>query len=310
MTQAIRMYRRSELEAVGDGCLYRYDQIWRQGIDDTSDLALVGIGMHRAQHRYVLRLVEAGVPQDAEEARAAFTEGIALSQTPNRLIPEMRELCDRFAEHWELPLDQYVTAEERHESADGVSWSPDLVLARPTELEIIDFKWGWAPPLTEDDLRTLFQARVYSFYAMQRWPNFQTYRFTIFAARFNKHVSVVFSHQDLDNVERELQAHIATIEGAEASGSWPAHAGPSCRFCQLKCPLVDTPVVMPKRFLEPSQAQQIGGWILAGQQMIKEAKKALKGWVSTNGPVSVNGVVWDNRSTMERKYPVQAILDV
>lgn len=310
MTQAARMYRRSELEAVGDGCLHRYKAIWIDGVDDTSDLALVGIGLHRVQYVYIQRLVAAGLRQDVEEAQAAFTEGIALSQTPNRLIPEMRLLWDRHAEHWDLPIDQFLTAEERHNEAGSVSWSPDLVLARPNELEIVDFKWGWSPPLTEEDLRVLFQARVYSFYAQQRWPNFQSYRFTIFAARFNKYISTVFSHEDLDNVERELAAHIATLEEAQATGQWPAVAGPACRFCQLKCPLVDTPVTMPKRFLAASQAEQIGGWILAGQQMIKEAKKALKGWVSVNGPVSVNGVIWDNRPTMERKYPVQAILDV
>ena len=61
-----------------------------------------------------------------------------------------------------------------------------LAHSENNSLEIKDFKSGWAPPPSEDDLKMLFQARVYSFYGRQRWPNFSTYRFTINAIRWNK----------------------------------------------------------------------------------------------------------------------------
>lgn len=309
MAQPITIYRRSELEAVSAGCLYRYKKIWVDQVDDTSDLALVGIGMHKVKYRYILKLIDSGMQADSDLAREAFVEGIAAAMTPSRLIPEMRQLWDWHSEHFELQIDSFVTAEERQESG-MVSWSPDQVHAHTdrNELEIIDDKWGWAPPLTEDDLFNLFQARVYAYYAMQRWPNFAAYRFTISACRFNKFVSVVFKYQDLDNVGREMAAHIATIERAETEDHWPAVAGPACRFCELQCPLVDEPVIVPKRFLEHAQATQVAGWILAGEQVIRNAKKALKGYVAGHGPVSVNGVVWDNRPITSKSYPVAAVV--
>jgi hypothetical protein len=272
---------------------------------------LLGIGLHKVVHRYILRLVEKQIPQDAEEAQAAFTDGIAAAKTPNWLIPEMRQLWDWFPQHWDLPIDKFLTTEERQET-DRVGYTPDLVLAHPetNTLEIQDFKFGWAPPLTEEELRDLFQARVYSFYAMKRWPGFSNYRFTIIAARFNKAVSVVFTLSDLDNVEREIQAYIATIEECQRTGIWPAIPGPSCRFCELQCPLVDDLAIVPKRFLQADQAQQIAGLILAAQAWTKTAKKALKGYVAGHGPVSVNGVVWADRPVTERKYPLDAVLKV
>lgn len=176
----LKVYRRSELQAVDDGCLFRFDQIWRKGVDDSSDIALIGIGFHSIKHRYILRLLEQHTPSDVEEARAAFEEGVVAVQTPSRLLPELRNLWDYHAEGFTLALDRFVAAEERS-SSGSVTWAPDLVLAHAetSELEIKDDKSGWAPPLTEDELRGLFQARVYSYYGMQRWPGFHTYRFTI-----------------------------------------------------------------------------------------------------------------------------------
>jgi hypothetical protein len=50
--------------------------------------------------------------------------------------------------------------------------------------------------------------------------------------------------------------------------------------------------------------------ILAAETWAKTAKKALKGYVAGHGPVSVNGVVWDNRPITERKYPLDAVLKI
>lgn len=312
MAPDIKVYRRSELQAVDDGCLHRYNEIWRNGIDDTSDIASIGIGFHAIKHRYVLRLVENQTPADHDEAMAAFEEGVAAVKTPSRLIPNLRGVWDYHAESFQLPVDRFVAAEERQRSNTGITWAPDLVLAHPetNELEIKDDKSGWAPPLTEDELRLLFQARVYSFYGMLRWPGFSSYRFTINAIRYGKSTSVVFTQQELDNVDRELQAHIATIHQAEADGLWPAVAGPACRFCELKCPLLDTPAVMPKRFLEAQQAQQVAAWVIAADQMIKTAKKALKGYCAAHGPLNIGGVEWNNRAVLSRTYPINKVIEV
>ncbi len=308
MTQALTVYRQSELKSISDGCLFRFKAIWRDGVDESSDLSLVGTGLHKVKHRYILALVANQIPQDLDLAREAFTAGVGAAQTPARLIPEMRKLWDWHAEWFDLPIDHFLASEEREEHG-GVSWSPDLVLAKDHELEIVDDKWGWAPPLTPEELHDNFQARVYSYYAMQRWPNFPRYRFTISANRFQKLVSVVFTHADLDNVEREIAASIAIVEEAERTDHWPAVAGPACRFCELACPL-ELPAVAPKRFLVRDEAERIGGLIRAGEQQIKLAKAALKAYVSAHGPVPCNGLEWNNRPTSLTTYPLQAVLDL
>ncbi len=310
MTTTLPVYRRSLLEGVKDHCLYRVKSIWIDQVDDSSDLSLLGIALHKVQHLYTLRLVEKQIPQDSEEALAAFTEGIVAAGLPNHLIPEARQLWDWHSEHFELDLASFLSAEERQQTGQ-VSGALDLIYAHAetNTLETIDFKWGWTPPMTEDELQNLFQARVYAFLASQQFPGFSHYRFTIHAARFNKYVSVVFPFSVLDQIERELQTYVAILEHAEQTNHWPAVAGPSCRFCELACPLVDRLEIAPKRILEAKQAEQIGAMLLAMDVWTRTAKKALKGYVAGHGPVDVRGVVWDNRLTTERKYPLQIVTE-
>lgn len=305
----LKAYRRSELEELSHGCLLRYRKVWMEGVDDASDLSLVGIGFHAISHAYIMRLLAHQLPSDSEESQQAFTEGVVEAKTPARLIPELRELWDFHAANFLLPWDRFVVSEERQQHGQ-ISWAPDLVLAHSenNSLEIKDFKSGWAPPPSEDDLKMLFQARVYSFYGRQRWPNFSTYRFTINAIRWNKSTSVVFTQEDLDGVERELRALIAIKEEAERTNHWPAVPGPSCTYCTLKCPLVDQVALVPKRFAGISQAQQMGGWILAAEQMLKAAKKALKQYSVANGPIQVNGIEWANRAVETRTFPVDDVM--
>ena len=310
----VKMYRRSELEAIRpavdvDGCLARYRALYIDGVDDTSDMALVGIGGHAVKHRYIQRLVEKQIPQDAEEADEAFVEGIALSKTPARLIPEIRKVWQFHVPHFELQLDKFLIAEERQESGD-IRWTPDLVLVHPErdELEVIDDKWGWNPPLSEDELRMLFQARVYSFYARSQWKNFSSYRFTLNAVRYGKYVSVVFRENELDSVAVELRAAIAIIEEATRTNEWPEIAGPTCHFCALPCKLADQVLAIPKR-LAPAQRQTIGAWLLAHERLTAAVKKVFKADISGNGPVTVNGMVWDNRQTISRNYPAKAVVE-
>lgn len=311
----LRIYRRSELEAVkpaidAEGCLHRYRMIWMEGADDTSDVALVGIAFAAIKHRYIERLLAIGASQDFEEATEAFKEGIAAEGTPSRLIPEVRQLWIFHAEKFALDIPRFVAAEERGSTGD-VGWAPDLVLAHPETdtLEVIDDKSGWHPPISEDELRVLFQARVYSRYARDRWPHFTHYRFTLNAVRFNKAVSVSFTQEELDAVDVEVAAAIAAILEAEKTGQWPATPGPSCHFCTLACPVADQAITLPKR-LDVVQIPKLAAWLLVADKQLKAAKKLLKGAVTVHGPVTVNGVVWDNRPSESVSYPLAAVLDV
>ena len=314
MTQ-LKVYRRSELEAVrpttdSTGCLARYKALWVDGVEDSSDISLVGIGFHAIQHRYVMALVENKLGQDQELAQQAFIAGAADVAVPSRLLPELRNLWEWHAESFELPLERFVAAEERGEVGD-VGFTPDLVLAHPeaNALEIIDLKSGWAPPLTEAEVKGLFQARVYSKYAQDRWPGFSAYRFTIVAVRFRKATTVTFTSSELDAVELEIRAAIQTIEDAHRTNNWPYQPGPSCRFCELPCPVADRSDVLPKR-LSVQQYQQLGAWLLVAEKQLRSAKKLMKASCAAYGPLMVNGVEWNNRPSVSRAYPIGPLLDV
>lgn len=314
MPTTARLYRRSELEA--SDCLHRYKAIWIDGVDDSSDYSLRGVGFHRVKHQYIQMLRESGLTHDEELSRKAFVVGVGLAKTPTHLLPELRQLWEFHAERWELPLDRFVAAEEKQQ-ADGIGFAPDLVLAHPerNELEIVDDKTTFAP-LTEVQAHQDFQARLYTRKAKAVWPGFSSYRFTFAWVRYGSLTSAVFTHEELDRIDLEITAALARIEQAkidEAEGesnAWPAQAGPSCSFCTLECPLVDHPAVLPKRLEGLTQAQRAGALVLAGDRMLKTVRKALKAYCSAYGPLSINGVVFDNRPILERTYPVDVVLKV
>ncbi len=315
MTTQLKIYRRSELETIApqqdaEGCLFRYKAIWIDGVDDTSDVALLGIGFAAIQHRYILMLIDNKIGQDFELAQAAFAEGVSSAKTPTHLLPELNQLWRFHSETWELPLERFVAAEERGSVGD-VGFTPDLVLAHPEHdaLEVIDQKSGWHPPLTEQALKGLFQARVYSRYARDRWPNFRTYKFTLEAVRFKKKTTVEFTNEELDQVELEVQAAIATIEEAKRANHWPATPGPSCHFCTLACPVAEQAVALPVR-LSKEMVPKLAAWLLVADKQLKAAKKLMKASVAIYGPVTVNGVEWDNRPSESLSYPIQSLMDV
>lgn len=311
----LRIYRRSELEAISptpdsEGCLHRYKAIWIDGVDDTSDVALVGIAFAAVKHAYIVMLRDNGISQDAGLAEAAFAEGVAKTKTPSRLIPDVLQLWMFHAESFELDLDRFVAAEERG-SAGDVGFTPDLVYAHPDEntLEVIDDKSGWHPPITEAQLKTLFQARVYSRYARDRWPNFSRYKFTLHAVRFKRSVTVEFTNEELDRVELEVRGAIATIEEALRTNVWPATPGPSCHFCELDCPVAHQEQALPKRILNPEFAQNLAGWVNVASKQVAMGKKLLKGYVVAHGPLQANGLEWANRPSESKSYPIDVVLD-
>lgn len=307
MTAILPILRRSAMQTA-QSCLHRYNEIWNKGTPDQSDLSLIGIGFHACAHRYILRLVDRQLPMDAEEAKLAFPEGIASALTPARLVPQVREIYMPWAERFGMDLTAFVAAEEHQIGKNQQTFTPDLVYARQSLLEIVDFKTYWHP-LTETQIREDFQARFYAYNAMKIWPNFPVYRFTHAYVRFGSALSVDFTPGDLDSLADEVDAVAATIMEATERQEWPATAGVECAYCELKCPLADHPAIVPKRFTLPEQAGVVANWVLAADTQLKTAKKALKAYCAANGPITVGGVVFDHRPVVQRTYPIDAVME-
>ncbi len=300
--------RRSAVQTA-QSCLYRYKKLWVDSVPDQSDYALRGIAFHSCAHRYILRLKEQNLPSDAEEAKFAFTEGIAAALTPSHLVPEVRQIFFRWAESFGLDLEAFVAAEEHQMGKNQQTFTPDLVYAHQDVLTIVDFKTYWSS-FTETQLRNDFQSRWYVYNAMRIWPNFPNYRFVHSYVRFGTTVSVDFKSSDFSTFADEVDAVAATITEAQERNEWPATAGPECSYCELKCPLADSPAILPKRFTLPEQAKFVASRIMAVDQELKAWKKALKQYCAANGPVDVQGVEWNNREVIQRSYPIDDVLRI
>jgi hypothetical protein len=305
MAETVPARRRSALEAAA--CLHRYNELYNKGVVDQSQFALRGTGFHACAHAYIKRLVAKHLPADAEEAAAAFQEGIASALTPANLVNEVRDIWDRFAEHFELDLDAFLYSEERQQ-VDEETFTPDLVYARADELEIIDWKTFFVG-LTEDQAKKNYQARMYIGNAMKLWPGFKTYRFTFAFVRLNRFASAVFDATDAERVDRENAAIVATLTQAAHRGEWPAAAGAHCAYCSLECPL-ETPAMIPARLVTQQQVLDVASELIAGAQRTKALLAALKAYCSVNGPVDLKGVVYAHREQISRSYPADPLFDV
>ncbi len=300
--------RRSAMQTASS-CLYRFRQIYELGVPDNNDYSLRGIAFHSCAHRYIVRLVEKQLSSDAEEAKLAFVEGIAAALTPAHLVPEVHGIYIKWAENFGLDLEWFLAAEERQISQNQ-TFTPDLVYGRPDGLIIVDFK-TYFQAMTEVQLRNDYQARFYMFLAQRIFPNFPKYTFVHSYVRFGTSVSVEFSPSELDGFADEIAAIAATIQEARDRDEWPATAGVECGFCQLRCPLLaDSPVLAPVRFTLPQQAQAVAAWVLADDIKRKSAMKALKTYAAANGPITVGGMVFDNRPVEQRSYPIDRVLQV
>lgn len=299
--------RRSALESY-DGCPYRYNQLYNLGVEDRGDESQRGIAFHEAAFRYIARLAAKRLTADADEARAAFIEGVALTQLPAHIVHEVARIWERFAEYFELDLDAYMAAEEMQET-ERFTWIPDLVYVRPRGVEIKDWK-TYYKGLTDVQARKEFQLKFYLVQAMDIWPGFPTYTFTFNFVRIGYEVSVTLTPDDIEKFRPEVESILVSLEGAEQSASWPAIPGSHCTLCRLKCPIVDSPARLPARFTNGQDAEAAAGEILALEQRLKALKKALAGWCNQEGPLTVKGQVFSHRPSELRSYPAGKAVDL
>lgn len=306
----IPVMSRSALEA--SKCGFRYHEVYVKGRSDESPFSLRGTAFHLAARRYTERLVKAHTPMDAEEARLAFQEAIAEAKTPPQLVAETRELFDRWSQHFTLDLEAYVECESKVIRKDGIgAWefTPDLVYAHQdrNELEIIDWK-SYFRALSDAQAKTLLQPRFYALAAMKEWPGFATYRFTLGFVRLNRFVSVVFTPDDQDDLEREVQAIEAGRLKRHETQDWTPQAGEVCAFCQLACPLFTTPETTGYVRVNSDESFQAWGQTLIAQEKRRKVlQSALKSYVAINGPQVVNGEVFQFTSSTKRSYEAAAL---
>jgi hypothetical protein len=297
--------RRSAVEAYG--CPFRYQQIHLNNVDDTGDESLRGRAFHAAAWIYVLRLAAKQATADHEEAQLALREGIRTIGCPDPLIAPVTKLWDRFVGRFELDLDAFLQAEEIVKRGRR-TFRPDLVYARPGELEIKDWK-TYYKGLTETQARAELQPQWYLVEAKQAWPGFARYRFTYVFVRLGYEVSIVFTPEEIDAMEAGVQGSIDAVVEAEAQGIFPALPGSHCTLCRINCPVVDDPARTPIRVTTEAEALDVFGQVLALEQRRKTLVKALGAYVKVEGPLALRGQIYQHVPTDSRRFPMDAVVE-
>lgn len=299
--------RRSALESY-DGCPYKYDKTYNQGVEDKGDESQRGLAFHEIVFQYIKRLAQARLSADAGEADQAFQEGIALAQLPTHMLTEVSKIWGRFREWFQLDLDAYLSAEDLQET-ERFTWIPDLVYVRPQGIEIIDWK-TYYKGLTEVQARKEFQLKFYLLQALEIWPGFPAYTFTFNFVRLGYQISVTMQPDEIEAFRPEVEAILLSLEEAERTNHYPAIPGSHCTLCRLDCPIVDNPAKLPIRVTTGDQATMMAGRKLVLEQELKTINKALAGWVNQEGPLVVNGQVFKFRENIVRKYPALTVIDL
>ncbi len=311
----IPLMSRSALEA--SGCPHRYKQIYVLGYQDDSLFSRRGTAFHRCVRLYIQRLVDLQLAGgDQEEADKAFLEGVRDVRLAPSLVHEVRDVFDRFTQNFDFNVGAYVHHEDRilrTEADVPYQFEPDLVYAHSdrNELEVPDWKTYYRT-LPEAQVRQLVQTRYYIWAAMQEWPGFETYRFTMEFPRLNQKTSVVFKASDFAELDREVRAMDASRQALHedrGEKAWPAIPGDECSFCGLDCPRLKDGQSGFVRVNDKASFDKVAQEKLAHEQRDKALTAALKGYVTINGPQNVNGEVFAHFPSMKRSYPAATVVD-
>lgn len=315
-----------------------------QNIEDRGDESQRGIAFHEATFRYIDRLARAKVPSDAGEASLAFREGVALSQVPVKLVNQVKRLWGPFVEWFQLDLDAYFAAEEQQLSmfclncgwrgaeddlveqgsgtptdpvmdccpecsgpVSGFTWIPDLVYVRPSGIEITDWK-TYYKGLTEAQARDEFQVKFYLWQAMNLWPGFQSYTFTLNFVRLRYSLSITMTPEEIEGFSDEVKGIALSIYEARRTRNYPAIPGSHCGLCRLKCPVADNPFRMPVRITRVEERNAVASQILVLENRLRNAKKVLKAWCEIEGGFVHNGEVFAFWPEVERTFPADQVL--
>jgi hypothetical protein len=318
----LKVYRRSALEAIS--CPKRFYEIYERPdpIQDNSDATLRGQGFHETARRYIQRLAALRLTTDAEELQVALREAITALRLPAHLVKEVESLAERWGLTFELDLDAYLLSEETQVlENEGLQWTPDLVYTRGanraessdpfgiTELEQVDWKTHWSG-MTDNEVKDQFQAQAYVWQAAQKWPGFDTYRFTFSYPRLGSSATAVWSKAEVDELEIIVKSRIDIINACREAGEWKPSPGSMCLYCRLDCPVKDHGSLDTSRATNAQEAVAIAGELMVFDKAATSRRNALKTWCEINGPVVCNEVEWGYHGNDVTTFPANDVCRV
>lgn len=307
----------SSLEMPGDGTdgLYRQSVLaswdncplatkWRlESPDIQGPEAAAGTLMHATFAEALRTMRREREPRiSPEDCLAILNEQMVAPGAPHvpaRYLRNVRVACIKWALNNSWTIEHLVQVEHRL-YADlylphtgevvQLTGQPDALLADPPGGGIVlDYKLTWAvPPKSAISERGYFQQRSYGYLVLKTYPGLERCTLREQYPLVDEVREATLYRGDLEEVEAELLAGIAGLEEAKATGRWEPQPGAHCRYC-------------PRPAHCPASREQRGAggisnlevaqnwaaeWVVA--DAVKERRtKALKAWVSDNGPIVV-----------------------
>lgn len=289
-------------------CPARYEKLHILGLDDDSDPARRGSTLHSANEVYIRELVKAQVTHDVDLAKASLHEAIVREGCPAHLLPDVQFLWNNHVERFDLDLEAFLAAEERQVVGE-LSFKPDYTYVRADGFEVHDLKSHFQA-LDEEGAKRDLQARMYALLASKVWPGFPVYRFVFHFVRLRHDVVATFEPAELDAIELQLEALVAAIQAAKASGAYPAAPGQQCQYCTFKCPRVDDALRMPARITTPEDAARIGADLVVLRSQALQLQRVLAQYTDLHGPVETAGHEWGHRVVERMSYPATAVIEI
>lgn len=244
-------------------CLAAFKAKVIDGLDTPGDPAKIGTLVHKVAERLaVAKSGEAFADVFAIARDVIRTEGLRLALSPAALVdaveiveailgdgsrinlwPEMGWQGEAES-RWGLRLDTskgdegtFVYVADPSEpcyaagTIDLLEWSPGGAVVR-----VRDWKTS-RQKFSGDDAWESFQARLYAYAMLRRFPEAKSIEFTYGMLRhgyYSRPVDFVRGDPWEWGVETRLRATREQRERALASGSWPESAGPWCSYCPIR----------------------------------------------------------------------------
>lgn len=240
-------------------CLAQFHAKLVDGLDEAGDPAKVGTVMHRVAENLVIAKSERAMIDVYEVARQTIrTEATRLALSPSAIVDALEILEKILAPDSRISLwpgmgwngkpeykwglrdvDGVFEFVENPTEADGEMYAAgtaDLVEWKGGVVRIRDWKSS-RQMLSADDAWESFQARLYAYAFLRRFPDAPSIEFSYGLLRHGYYTTPVdFIRGDPWEwgVEARLRATREQREKALASGEWPATRGPWCAYCPVR----------------------------------------------------------------------------
>lgn len=262
-----------------------------------SEPLLIGRLVHDVAARYVLHCLKAKVQTDITAIKPMAEELFYKEPgLPSERLAEIVGLVEKLAESCPVDLERTVGVEEQIKIffGDGqIFWGyMDLLEMNGTVATITDYKTDWALR-SQSDIEGDLQLRVYAWGVKRLYPQVTEVRPRLYFVRHQVlREARPIPVEEIPAIEKQIMAAVARIDKETKFEPTP---GSACGWCAYSadCPALESIKDAGKVVVStPEEAQKAAAELILLEKQAGERKDALKRYVTTAGPVTVNGLAW------------------